>query len=144
MESSQFPLCYLFFLLQEFHLLRKEEETMTGQDALIPLLPAGIIIYRDNKIGTILEVLFDGLHSCSFSFQQHIESIGTCLWMQTYSISGLHLPTSNVCRCRRRVILSWIVLPRTTLAWLLTSWPQAADCAVQFHELFWRESLRAL
>src|SRR5579885_1197053 len=56
--------------LQRLHLLWKEKETMAGQDALIPLLPAGVIIQRYHQIQAILEILLDHFDSGGLAFEQ--------------------------------------------------------------------------
>src|SRR2546428_45412 len=78
------------YLLQGFHFLREEVETVTRQDPLVPLFPTGIVVQRHYQVDAILEILMDDLDPRRPPVEQYIESISTRFWMQAHAVSCLH------------------------------------------------------
>src|SRR5439155_24650782 len=97
-------------ILQWFHLLREEEEKMTRKDAPVHLhlLQGRIVVYRDDQVQAILEILLDNLDCCCLPIKHQIENVSTSLFgVQAYTISCSHFFTGNSYRFWRWVILAW-------------------------------------
>src|SRR5437588_9193132 len=94
-------------LLQGFHFLSEEKETMARKNPLVPLLSTGIIVQCHYEVYAILEILMNLLDPRHPPLKHHIESISTYFWMQAHAVSCLHLLTSYKHRFRWWIILSW-------------------------------------